>query len=74
MKNLTIKCFGDIEIVGEDKLPEGLVIIASGDVWMNGALELSKGSEITCYANITNPNVQVTGEMVLNGKVQTVNK
>lgn len=71
MKTLTIKCFGHVEIEGEGELPSHIKLVTNGDVTSWGQPSLV-GADITCYADIVPQNIQVTGEMVLNGKVQTI--
>ena len=72
MKTLTIKCFGHIEIEGEGELPSHIKLVTNGDVTLLDGSDIS--GDITCYADIKREEVQGTGNMVLNGKVQTVNK
>ena len=48
---ITIKCFGNVEIEGDEYLPEGVKVVASGSVQF-GAGVVNSDSKLTCFADI----------------------
>ena len=48
---ITIKCFGNVEIEGDEYLPEGVKIISTGSVQFSAGV-VNGNSKLTCFAAI----------------------